>query len=71
MRKYIVTKQNNDGSYDSVGMNNRCIISGYKTYKNAFKFGINPFGCGKTCKVEVYYNTVQSNPTEVFYTKTF
>lgn len=71
MRKYIVTKQNKDGSFDEVGMNNRCIISGYKTYKNAFKYGINVFGAGKTCRVEVFGDDVYGKPLDVFQTVTF
>lgn len=71
MRTYLVTKQNADGTYDEVGMNNRCIISGYKTYKNAFKYGINVFGNGKTCRVEVYNGSIHQNPADVFHTVTF
>ena len=70
MTQYVVTRQNSDGSYDSVGMNNRCIISGYKTYRNAFKYGINVFGRGKTCKVERYM-TPYGEPAETFYTQTY
>ena len=70
MTSYIVTRQNADGSYDSVGMNNRCIISGYKLYRNAFKYGINVFGRGKTCKVEVFSN-IHQEPKDTFYTLTF
>lgn len=72
MTTYILTRQNNDGSYDEVGMNNRCIIRGYKTYRNAFKFGINPFGRGRTVRVEQYAGeNVQCEPSIVFYTLTF
>lgn len=66
MSKYIVTRQNDDGSYDEVGMNNRCIISGYKTFRNAFKYGINPFGNGKRVRVEVYGESVHSKPLGVY-----
>jgi len=66
MSKYIVTKQNDDGSYDEVGTNNRCIISGYKTFRNAFKYGINPFGNGKTVRVEVYGNNIFGKPSGVY-----
>lgn len=54
MLKIIVTKQNNDGSYDSVGMNNRALFSHYKTVKNAVKFGALPYAKGKPCRVEIY-----------------
>ena len=66
MTSYLVTKQNADGSYDSAGMNNRCIISGYKTFRNAFKYGINPFGNGKTVRVEVYAGSVLGKPLGVY-----
>jgi hypothetical protein len=71
MAEYIVTRQNADGSYDSVGMNNRCIIRGYKLYRNAFKYGINPFGSGRMCRVEEYSNVRDEKPRQVFHTVTF
>lgn len=52
--KIIVTKQNADGSFDNVGTNNRAIFSGYKTLKNAIKFGALPYANGKVIRVEVY-----------------
>lgn len=67
MMKYLITRQNRDGSFDSVGMDNRTIVSGYKTYRNAFKYGIQPFGNGRVCRVEVYPgNSIYGNPIEVF-----
>lgn len=70
--KYLVTRQNTDGSFDEVGMNNRTIVSGYKTYRNAFRFGINPFGRGRVCRVEVYYGgNIQQNPHDRFHTCTY
>ena len=68
--KYIVTRQNADGSYDQAGTTNRCIVDGYKTYRNAFKYAINVFGKGSTCKVE-QYNSTYTEPVITFYTKTF
>lgn len=35
--KVIVTKQNADGSFDEVGMNNRSIFSQFKTKIGAFR----------------------------------
>ena len=69
--KYIITRQNNDGSFDTVGMNNRCIVDGYKTYKNAFKFAINPWGRGRVVRVETYPNSIYDKPSQVFQTLTF
>lgn len=70
MTQYVVTRQNSDGSYDTAGMSNRCIISGYKLYRNAFKYGINVFGRGRTCKVE-RYASAYGEPVETFYTQTY
>ena len=52
--KIIVTKENADGTYDDVGMNNRALFSNYKTLKNAIKFGAVPYADGKKIRVEVY-----------------
>lgn len=52
--KIIVTKENADGTYDDVGTNNRALISGYKTLKNAMKFGVMPFANNKAIRVEIY-----------------
>ena len=72
MTAYIITRKNSDGSYDEVGTMNRCIVRGYKTYRNAFKFAINPYGAGRTCRVEQYNgDSVQGEPVHVFYTLTF
>jgi hypothetical protein len=70
--KYIITRQNSDGTFDTVGMKNRCIVDGYKTYKNAFKFAINPYGAGRVCKVETYPSgNVYGEPASIFQTLTF
>ena len=52
--KIIVTRENADGTYDDVGTNNRALISGYKTLKNAMKFGVMPFANGKSIRVEIF-----------------
>ena len=69
--KYLITRQNKDGTFDSVGMNNRTLISGYKLYRNAFKFAINPFGRGALVRVEKYPGSVYGEPSGVFHTLTF
>ncbi len=71
MTQYIVTRQNKDGTYDEVGMDQRCIISGYKTFRNAFKYGINPFGRGAKCRVEVYGSSVYTPPLKVMFVDTY
>jgi hypothetical protein len=54
MLKIIVTKQNSDGTYDEVGMNNRTLFSHYTTVRGAMKYGVLPYGKGKAIRVEVY-----------------
>lgn len=65
--QYIVTRQNADGTYDEVGMNNRAVISGYKTYAGAVRYGIKPFGRGVTVRVEVYPSNLYKAPVDIFY----
>jgi hypothetical protein len=66
MARYIVTRQNADGTFDQVGMSNIMLISDYKTYRNAYKYAINPFGNGKLCRVEVYGSSVYTAPLQTF-----
>ena len=69
--RYIVTKQNKDGSFDEVGMNNRTIIDGLSTYGRTFRHRINPFGNGKVVRVEVYYGSnIYGKPIETFVSAT-
>ena len=70
--RYLCTKQNPDGTFDEVGMNNRAIISGYKSWSTAFRYGIKKWAGDSHCiRVEVYYgDNVQGKPIEVFHTCT-
>ena len=52
--KLILTRQNPNGTYDEVGMNNRTVITGYKTVRNAIKYRVLPFGQGRPVRVEEY-----------------
>jgi hypothetical protein len=65
--QYIVTRQNADGTYDEVGMRNRTVVSGYKTYAGALRYAIKPFGQGATVRVEVYPFSVCLDPVDIFY----
>lgn len=68
--KYIVTKQNKDGSFDEVGMNNRTVVDGLTTYGRTFRYRIKPFGNGRVCRVEVFCGTIYGKPIETFVTAT-
>lgn len=52
--KIIVTKQNANGTYDSVGMSNRALFSEYKTLRGAIKYGARTFANNRPFRVEVY-----------------
>ena len=52
--KMIVTLQNDEGSFDECGMNNRMLVSGYLTVRNAFKFAVKPYAKGRACRVEIW-----------------
>ena len=64
--KLILTRQNFDGTYDEVGMNNRTVISGYKTMRNAIKYRVLPFGQGRPVRVEEYGDWMPDTPRDVF-----
>jgi hypothetical protein len=57
MIKAIVTKQNADGTFDEVGMNNRTIIGPYKRLSTILKHADEWAGPNKTIRVELYRNT--------------
>jgi len=64
--KIIATKQNKDGSYDSVGMNNRTITSSYKTTSGFIRYGIPTHFYGNTLRLEVFYgDNVYKNPDKI------
>lgn len=71
MATYLVTRLRDDGSAPEVGGSDRTIISGYKTYRNAFRYAINPFGNGKLVRVEIYPDSIYGNPSEVFKATTY
>jgi hypothetical protein len=64
--KLILTRQNFDGTYDEVGMNNRTVISGYKTMRNAIKYRVLPFSLGRPVRVEEYGDWMPDTPRDVF-----
>lgn len=64
--RYIITRQNSDGTFSEAGGTNRTIVDGYKTYKNAFKYAINPFGRGALVRVECYPGSLYTQPSDTF-----
>jgi hypothetical protein len=64
--KLILTRQNPNGTYDEVGMNNRTVISGYKTMRNAIKYRVLPFSLGRPVRVEEYGDWMPDTPRDVF-----
>lgn len=52
--KIIVTRQNQNQTYDNVGMSNIALFSHYKTLRNAIRYGARQYANGKPFKVEVY-----------------
>lgn len=52
----IITRQNPDGTYDTVGMNNRSLTKDYGSVHALVRYGIKPAvdAAGKPCKVEIF-----------------
>jgi hypothetical protein len=38
--KFIITRQNSDGTFDEVGMNNRYVTGGYMSQRTLIRYGI-------------------------------
>jgi hypothetical protein len=63
----IVSRQQHDGSWPSVGMNDRIAIGPYKTIATIIKQA-NAWGKGKPLRLEIYHSTfVRGQPDEVRY----
>jgi len=66
--KIIYTRQNKDGSYDEVGMNNRRLTSKYNTTNGFIRYGIPSDYYGNTLKLEVWYgDNIYRAPDKVKY----
>jgi len=64
----IVTHQNNDGSYDSAGMNNRLLTGEYKKLTNLMKHGIpEHFKNSGALRIELFYGSIHNTPSETIY----
>lgn len=57
----IVTKMNDDGTFDNVGMNNRAPVS-HLTTENGIMRWAREYARGKTFRVEFYYTRYSLQP---------
>lgn len=57
----IITKQNSAGGFDTVGMNNRVLISHLKTERGVLKWAAGYAG-GKPHKIEFYAENIYGAP---------
>jgi len=66
--KIIYTRQNKDGSYDNVGMNNQRLTSKYTTTNGFLRYGIPDTFRGHTLRLEVYYgDNIHRDPNKIMY----
>jgi hypothetical protein len=66
--KIICSRQNSDGSYDDVGMNNRFLTSQYNTVRGFIRYGIPTSYYGNTLRLEVFYgDNVYRDPDKTQY----
>lgn len=59
--KAIITRQNNAGGFDSVGMTNRALISHLKSEHGVLKWAAGYAG-GRPHKIELYAGNVYGEP---------
>lgn len=66
MLKAIVTRQNKDGTYDEVGMNNRIIVKGKSN--SSIRKEAEKYKNGSLCRVELFYDSkFYKDPFHRFY----
>jgi len=63
--KAIITRQNKDGTFDNVGMNNKMITGEYKTKKNLLRYGIPEHFKKHTCRIELFLDIHDKQPFEI------
>lgn len=65
--KAIITRPNEDGTYDEVGMGNRHLTKPYKTLKNLIKWNIPDHYKGKI-RFEIWYgDNIYKDPDKVIF----
>jgi hypothetical protein len=66
MIKAIVTRQNKDGTFDEVGMNNRTIVQAKG--RNHILKTAREYGSGRKCRIEMFFcNGFYGNPFEIVF----
>ena len=66
--KVIVTRQNRDGSFDEVGMNNRALYSDLRTVGGVTRRARKRWPAG-ALRLEVFRGSFYGNPSEVRFVK--
>ena len=61
----IITRQNQDGSYDEVGMANRIYTGTYKYARNLIQYAIPKHFQNKNLRVEIYYTPIQQDKPDL------
>lgn len=54
--KIICTRQNEDGSFDDVGTNNKFLTSHYKTVQGFIRYGIPETYRKRNLRIEIYHD---------------
>jgi hypothetical protein len=68
LMKIIYTRQNKDGSYDEVGMNNQRLTSNYTTTNGFIRYGIPSDFYGNTLRLQVFYgDNIYRAPDKVMF----
>jgi hypothetical protein len=65
--KAIVTRKNEDGTYDEVGMNNKFLTSQYKTVSGLIRHGIPKHWKDRGIKIEIFYGSIYRDSDRVLY----
>jgi hypothetical protein len=66
--KIICTRQNEDKTYDEVGMNNRFLTSKYTTTNGFLRYGIPTHFYGNDIRLEVWFgDNIYRAPDKVLY----
>ena len=60
----IVTRANNDGTFDTAGMNNKIVTADYVLLRNLIKYGIPSHFWKRPIKLELYGQSIQCDPAK-------
>lgn len=67
--KIICTRQNEDGSFDNVGTNNRFLTSHYKTIRGFIRYGIPETYRKRNLRIDIFHdhNFYVAPPYKIIY----